>query len=98
MTRNAGLILIVMKSLEVKTKVFVTMEDNIRRGGLGDAVLYCLDHIGCALPVLKIGIDDCFVPHGSVDELHKRLGMDAESVAAKVREEYQKITSKDGSR
>jgi 1-deoxy-D-xylulose-5-phosphate synthase len=87
-----------IESLSRKTKLFVTMEDNIRRGGLGDAVLYCLDHIGCALPVLKIGIDDCFVPHGSVDELHKRLGMDAESVAAKVREEYQKITSKDGSR
>lgn len=80
------------------TKLFVTMEDNIRQGGLGDAVLHCLDQIGCALPVLKIGIEDRFVPHGSVDELHQRLGMDAESIAEKVRNEYQKITSEDGSR
>lgn len=87
-----------IKNLTDGTKLFVTIEDNICQGGLGDAVLHCLDYIGCALPVLKIGIEDRFVPHGSVDALHQRLGMDAESIAERVRKEYRRITSEDGSR
>lgn len=66
----------------------VTMEENILHGGLGDAVIDCVDKHGITVPVQKIGIDDQFVPHGSVDALRRRLGIDAETVAEKILMKY----------
>ena len=34
--------------------------------------------------VLRIAIPDCFVEHGSVGELKKALGLDADSVTEKI--------------
>ena len=65
-----------------KHTLFVTLEENICRGGYGEAVLSFLnsqDVLG-HLKVLTLGIQDRFVEHGSVGQLRKALGLDAETV------------------
>ncbi len=64
----------------------VTMEENVRTGGMGEAVCEYLRSIGAGLAVLQIAAADKFVPHGNVEELKRRLGLDAESIAKKVME------------
>lgn len=66
-----------------KHTLFVTLEENICRGGYGEAVLSFLNSQDVLehLKVLTLGIQDRFVEHGSVGQLRKALGLDAETVA-----------------
>ncbi len=66
----------------------VTMEENVRTGGMGEAVCEYLRSIGAGLAVLQIAVADEFVPHGNVEELKRRLGLDAQSIAKKVMEAF----------
>ena len=36
--------------------------------------------------VINISIPDTFVEHGSVDQLHRKLGLDAENILARIEE------------
>ena len=67
-------------------RLIVTMEENLLHGGYGDAVGECLEKTGQDTRLLCFGIEDQFVPHGSVSELHAQLRLDPESVAAKIEE------------
>lgn len=58
----------------------VTVEDASVKGGLGSAVIEWLNDNGYRNPVRRIGIPDKFVPQGSVAELRKACGMDAEAI------------------
>ena len=64
------------------------MEENVRTGGMGEAVCEYLRSIGAGLAVLQIAAADEFVPHGNVEELKRRLGLDAQSIAKKVMEAF----------
>ena len=77
-----------------KSDLIVTMEENMVRGGFGEAVLDVMDQTGCLVPVEKIGIEDCFVPHGTVDELRRLVSIDAESVANRILAKYQSLKKK----
>ena len=62
-------------------KKVVIVEDGVITGGLGSAVLeFFADH-GYDLEVKRIGIPDQFVMHGTVAELQRICGMDAQSIA-----------------
>ena len=57
----------------------VTIEDGVLKGGMGSAILeYMADH-GYTPKIRRIGIPDCFVQHGTPNELYKICGMDATS-------------------
>ena len=64
--------------------LFVTMEEGVEQGGFGQSVssLICQEN----LPVrqINVSIKDRFVEHGKVYELHKRLGMDPQSVFEQI--------------
>jgi len=63
----------------------VTLEDNTVIGGFGSAVTEFFSGREGNIPhVLRIGIPDCFVQHGTQQELHASLGMDAAGIAANV--------------
>ena len=62
-------------------KKVVTVEDGVISGGLGSAVLEFMADNGYQVEVKRIGMPDHFVMHGTVAELHKQCGMDAESIA-----------------
>lgn len=59
----------------------VTVEDGVITGGLGNAVLEFIADHGYKTDVKRIGIPDAFVTHGTVAQLRKLCGMDAESIA-----------------
>ena len=58
----------------------VTVEDGVRQGGLGSAVLEYLDAKGCRTPVTILGVPDRFVEQGSVAELYRDCGLDTDSI------------------
>ncbi len=66
-----------------KTKRGVVMESASRYGGI-----YSMLSGFTALPLLSVSVPDCYVPHGSVEELLSLLKMDGESVAEKIMEEF----------
>ena len=63
----------------------VTVEDGVVRGGLGSAVLeYMADH-DLHPQVVRLGLPDHFVEHGTPDELYHLVGLDVESIKEKLR-------------
>lgn len=54
----------------------ITIEDGIRMGGFGSAVLEWFNDHGYDIQVKRMGIPDQFVEHGSVDELKTLTGID----------------------
>ena len=63
----------------------VTLEDNSVVGGFGGAVTEFFSGREGNIPhVLRTGIPDCFVQHGTQQELHASLGTDAAGIAANV--------------
>lgn len=67
---------------EVGTKFhrIVTVEDGVIQGGLGSAVIeYMADH-DLHPQVVRLGLPDQFVEHGTPDELYHLVGLDAEAI------------------
>lgn len=60
----------------------VTVEDHVRMGGFGSAVLECLaDNSISGVKVERIGYPDIFIEHGSQGELRKKYGLSATGIA-----------------
>lgn len=57
-----------------------TAEDGIVAGGLGSAVAEYFTEKGYKARVVKIGVQDQFVEHGSMASLHHALGLDEEGI------------------
>lgn len=75
---------IIVKSAQ-KTGRVVTVEEHSVIGGLGDAVLGALAET-CPVPVRKVGVQDVFGESGPALQLLHKYGLDAEGVAAQVRD------------
>lgn len=58
----------------------ITVENGVVRGGFGSAVLEFMADNGYTPRVERIGVPDCFIEQGSIPELYKLCGMDAESI------------------
>lgn len=57
------------------------VEENTRIGGFGSAILELCHRKGLDTPVVRtIGLPDCFIEHGSPDELRKNCKMDEEAL------------------
>jgi len=71
--------------LAAKHARIVTVEENVRQGGFGSAVLEGLHDAGCTGFTLKrIGLPDTFVEHGSPAALRSKYGLDADGIARTV--------------
>lgn len=70
-----------------KTHLYiVTMEENVASGGFGERVREFLSDCPHAqAQVLSIAIPDAYVEHGNVEQLKKEIGLDAESIAERIR-------------
>ena len=62
----------------------VTVEDGVRIGGMGTAVLEFMADHGYAIRVKRIGIPDRFVEHGNVQELYKLCQMDEDGIVKQL--------------
>lgn len=65
-------------------RLIVTAEDGVRVGGFGSAVLESMADQGLSKPVLRLGLPDSFVGHGSVDDLMAGVGLDARGMAGSI--------------
>ncbi len=72
----------VVKDVAERYDTIVTIEDGLVSGGLGSAVLETLDTR--KVRVVRLGVADRFVTHGSTAELMHMLGLDAEGIAASL--------------
>ena len=59
----------------------ITVEDGVRQGGMGSAVLEWLSDNGYNMKVVRLGLPDDFVEHGSVRELQDLVGLTPEKIA-----------------
>ncbi|MBO4577386.1 MAG: 1-deoxy-D-xylulose-5-phosphate synthase [Paludibacteraceae bacterium] len=73
----------VVSEVAKRFDTIVTVEDGMISGGLGSAVLEAVDTQ--AVRVVRLGVDDRFVTHGSTAELMHMLGLDAEGIAATLK-------------
>ena len=62
----------------------VTVEDGVRNGGLGSAVLEWMNDHGYSPRVVRLGLPDEFVEHGTVPELQHIVGLDTDSIASAI--------------
>ena len=74
-------------ALAKKHRLVVTMEDNVYSGGFSEKIQAFLqaqrmNRVKC----LAVCLPDTFIEHGAPEELYEKYGMDAESVAGKIRE------------
>lgn len=67
-----------------KFKKVITIEDGVRNGGFGSAVLEWFNDHGYAPSVQRMGLPDEFVTHGSVDELRRIVGLDATHIKQNI--------------
>lgn len=58
----------------------VTVEDGVRNGGMGTAVMEWFSDHGYNCHVTRLGLPDSFVEHGTVAELQHIVGIDAEGI------------------
>ena len=73
-----------------KRVIEIAVEESMR-GGFGYAAAAFLSAADETVKVLHFGIDDQFVQHGTVSQLHVRIGLDAASMTDKIIETYQKL-------
>ena len=69
-----------LTEVAARFKRIVTLEDGVRTGGLGSAVLEWLSDHGVTTPVVRLGLPDAFVEHGSLKELHALCGIDVAGI------------------
>lgn len=62
----------------------VTVEDGVRMGGMGSAVLEWMEDHGYRPSIVRLGLPDAFVEHGSVGQLRRLVGLDADSMAQAI--------------
>lgn len=58
----------------------ITIEDGVRKGGMGSAVLEFMADNDYNPHIHRIGVPDAFVEHGTIQELHRLCGMDEEGI------------------
>ena len=72
-------------SLIISSKLpVVTLEDNVITGGFGSMIAEKLIDAGASNKLLRLGLPDNFVQHGSLKELKAMLGLDPQSIVTKV--------------
>ena len=70
----------------------ITIEDGVRNGGMGSAVLEWMDDHNYHPKVVRMGLpDDRFIVHGTVPELQRLCGIDTESIKDTILELLQQL-------
>jgi 1-deoxy-D-xylulose-5-phosphate synthase len=70
----------ILQEVGQKFARIITVEDGVRNGGLGSAVLEWMNDHGFRPTITRLGLPDEFVEHGTVAELRQIVGLDTESI------------------
>lgn len=74
----------ILHEVGTKYKRIITVEDGVRNGGLGSAVLEWMNDHGYQIQITRLGLPDQFVEHGTVAELQQIVGLDTESIKREI--------------
>ncbi|MFJ9419112.1 1-deoxy-D-xylulose-5-phosphate synthase [Streptomyces sp. NPDC101227] len=85
-----------LPGLAAKHRVVVTVEDNIRSGGVGSAIAQALRDAGVDLPLRDFGIPERFLDHASRKEVMAEIGLTAPDIARQVTGLVARIDNRDG--
>ena len=78
-----------ISEMALKVGRIVTVEENVLAGGFGSAVLEALaDAKLDNVQVLRIGMPDWFIEHGTADAQRRRLGLDPQGIAEQIRRRF----------
>ena len=80
----------ILKEVAEKHKHIITIEDGVRMGGFGTAVLEWIDDHGYGCHVTRMGLPDEFVEHGTVAQLKSITRLDVDA----IKEELKKTLGK----
>ena len=70
----------ILKEVGERFGRIITVEDGVRNGGLGSAVLEWMSDHGYHPQITRMGLPDKFVEHGTIKELQHIAGIDKESI------------------
>lgn len=71
----------ILQEVAQRYQRIVTVENGTIVGGLGTAVIEWMNDHGYHPRIKRVGIPDSFIAQGSITQLHKLCGMDADSIA-----------------
>ncbi len=64
--------------------VLITVEENVLAGGAGEAINRLLQTEKILMPVLNIGLPDCFIEQGTREQVLELAQLDAQSILQKI--------------
>ena len=70
--------------LAAEHELLVTVEEGVLAGGFGSAVWETLSDSGLAPRILRVGLPDRYVTHGSPALLHEEVGFTGERIAERI--------------
>ncbi len=70
--------------LAAEHELLVTVEEGVLSGGFGSAVWETLSDAGIAPRILRVGLPDRYVTHGSPKLLHEEVGFTGQRIAERV--------------
>ncbi|MBR0400108.1 MAG: 1-deoxy-D-xylulose-5-phosphate synthase [Mogibacterium sp.] len=73
---------------DINTALAVTLEDNVISGGFGQSFTAAFKD--CGYDIINIAIPDRFIEHGDIPSLRRECGIDARSVAERIREYFER--------
>ena len=65
-------------------RCIVTVEDGSRDGGMGSAVMEWMSDHGYSPRIVRLGLPDRFIEHGTVEQLQQIVGIDKESICKRI--------------
>ncbi len=77
------------KLIEIDTKLVITIEDNVIRGGFGESFASAALKAGHDYGLITLGVPDAFVEQGSVEQLRIECGMTGEDIVKGATEYFE---------
>lgn len=77
---------VLLHQIGKKFKKIITIEDGTTEGGFGSAVLEFMADNDYKAEIIRMGIPDSFIEHGTPDELYASIGLSTEGIEKKINE------------
>ena len=82
--------------MATRHRLIVTIEENVVMGGAGSAINEFLLRANYQIPILNLGLPDCFLSHGKIPEMLASIDLDSDSIFSAIKKKLAdcKIQSK----
>ncbi len=81
-----------LHNIFMRFKKIITIEDGTIVGGFGSAILEFMADNGYNAEIIRLGVPDKFIEHGTLQELYHECGYDTESISQTIRKHASKRT------